>query len=136
MISGEKMKRLLEVKQTQLEAKIRNILFRGYVEVPIIVDEITLKYLENDGITTVHLKADQHGLSIRRSGEMITSLVFQENKKTKGSVESKYGTISFDVFTHKYIKKENIIAVEYDILVNDEITDSFRLICTLKEGLA
>lgn len=136
MISGEKMKRLLEVKQTQLETKIRNILFRGYVEVPIIMDEITLEYLENDGKTKVHLVADQNVMSIHRSGEMITSLVFQENEKTKGSIESEYGMISLDIFTHKYIKKENIIAVEYDVLVNDEITDSFRLICTLKEGLA
>lgn len=136
MISGEEMKRLLEVKQTQLETKIRNILFRGYVDVPIIMDEITLEYLENDGKTEVHLVADQDVMSIHRSGEMITNLVFQENKKTKGSIESEYGTISLDIFTHKYIKKENIIAVEYDVLVNDEITDSFRLICTLKEGLA
>ncbi len=136
MISGEYMKKLVEVKQTQLDSKTRNILFCGYLEIPTVMDEITLEYLENDKETKVKLVANSDTLSIYREGEMITNLTFQENKKTDGSIESEYGTIPMVIFTHKYIKKENIIVVEYDVLVNDEVVESFRLICTMKEGLA
>ena len=33
----------------------------------------------------------------------------------------------------KYIKRENIIAIEYDILSGDEVTDGYRILWILKE---
>ena len=81
------------------------------------------------------IEAKNDGLKIERKGELITQLSFEHNKTTTGSVMSEFGIFDIGVFTHKYIKKENIIAIEYDILSGDEVTDGYRILWVIKEDL-
>lgn len=136
MISGESMKKHVTLKQTHLGTKQKNILFKGYLELLPEQDNISFHYIESDQTTVVEVRAEQDSFYLKRSGEMITELCFRENEKTRGTIRSEYGTIELTLFTHKYIQKDNIIAIEYDVMVNGEVSDSFRFLCTMKEVMA
>lgn len=136
MISGEDMRKLVTVKQSDLITNEKNILYKGYIELLNTMDGITLEYLENDKSTKVRITFDDEQMHLLRQGDMITDLCFREHEKTKGSITSSYGVMDLEVYTHKYIRKDSIIAIEYDILTNDEVVSKFRMICMLKEDIA
>ena len=136
MISGEDMKKLVTIKQTDLLTNTKNILYKGCIELLDTMDEITLEYLENDKRTKVKLTFRDDTMQLLRTGEMITNLSFHVHEQTKGSITSQYGVMDLEVYTHKYIRKENIIAVEYDILTAGEVASRFRMICMIKEDIA
>ena len=48
-------------------------------------------------------------------------------------VESIYGILEIDLYTRRYLKKDIVIAVEYDILNGDEILESYRLMIKMKK---
>lgn len=97
---------------------------------------IRLSYTEGHSDTQVSVEAGEDELRITRDGEIITRLSFRHQLETTGSLLSEFGTIDIGVFTHKYIKKENIIAIEYDILSGGEITDGYRILWIIKEEQA
>lgn len=97
---------------------------------------IHIQYVERDQKTKVDVEAYEDELKIKRNGEVVTHLLFHCKEKTKGSVLSEFGTIDLGVYTHKYIKKENIIAIEYDILSGDEVSDGYRILWTIKEDIS
>ena len=110
MISGDSMKKHIVVKQKHLYTEERNLMFEGQAF-----------FSDSDGCLRLSYT------------ELMTRLTFQHKKQTTGSVLSEFGTIDIGVFTHKYIKRENIIAIEYDILSGDEVTDGYRILWILKE---
>jgi len=115
------MKKHIVVKQKHLYTEERNLMFEGQAF-----------FSNSDGC--LRLSYTERG--IKRDGELMTRLTFQHKKQTTGSVLSEFGTIDIGVFTHKYIKRENIIAIEYDILSGDEVTDGYRILWILKEDKA
>lgn len=135
MISGECMKKYVVVKQKHLYTQERNLMFEGYAEVVKNDSYIALSYVESDQKTNVNLVAEQGMLKIKREGEMNTDLNFCSAKKTRGCIMSEFGNIELSLFTHKYIKKENIIAIEYDILHEGMIVDGYRIIWMIKEDV-
>lgn len=136
MISGEGMKKYVIVKQKHLYTKDRNVMFEGYAGFSKNESCTTLEYIEKDQQTEVCIIANDNELQIKRSGEIVTQLQFCCDKKTTGSIMSEFGMIEFDIFTHKYIKKENIIAIEYDISNGNERTDGYHIIWTIKEDFS
>ena len=136
MISGEGMKKHVIVKQKHLYTEERFLMFDGLAEITRHEDLIQIRYRERDQKTEVTVDAYDDHLEIKRNGEVITSLLFRSKEKTNGSVLSEFGTIDLGVYTHKYIKKENIIAIEYDILNGDEVSDGYRILWTMKEDIS
>ena len=133
---GEDMKKYVNVKQKHLYTNERNVMFDGYAIYYKEHEEMRLEYKEEDGHTKVSVCAADSSLKIERtSKEMCTSLSFLPNKTTKGFVRSEFGTIDLQVYTHKYIRKDSIIAIEYDILIEGEVSDGYRIIWNVKEDM-
>lgn len=135
MISGENMKKHLTVKQKHRYTNEKNLMFEGHVNLVKNGSSQCIEYVEKDG-ASVKVIADDEGLHIKRKGEVITNLHFEMNEKTSGSVLSEFGTIDLEIYTYKYIRKDNIIALEYDILSGGEVTDGYRILWILKEDQA
>lgn len=136
MISGDGMKKYVIVKQKHLYTNERNLMFEGYAGFSKNESCITLEYIEKDQKTKVCVIASDDELQIKRNGEIVTHLYFTHKEKTMGTIMSEFGMIEIDIFTHKYIKKENIIAIEYDILSGNEMSDGYRIIWTIKEDFS
>ena len=136
MISGENMKKHLTVKQKHRYTNEKNLMFEGHVNLVKKGSSLCMEYVEKDGVAFVKITADDEGLHIERKGEVMTNLHFQMNEKTCGSVLSEFGTIDLEIYTYKYIRKDNIIALEYDILSGGEVTDGYRILWILKEDQA
>ena len=136
MISGDSMKKHIVVKQKHLYTEERNLMFEGQAFFSDSDGCLRLSYTERGSNTAVSVEAENEELRIQRDGELMTRLTFQHKKQTTGSILSEFGTIDIGVFTHKYIKKENIIAIEYDILSGGEVTDGYRILWIIKEEQA
>lgn len=136
MISGDNMKKHLIVKQKDRYTDEKNLMFDGYVDFMKKGSLISIEYVEKDQTTTVKVKADDDELQLERKGEIQTQLLFRHKETTNGSVLSEFGTIELGIYTHKYIRKDNIIALEYDILSEGEVTDGYRILWILKEDQA
>ena len=130
------MKKHIVVKQKHLYTEERNLMFEGQAFFSDSDGCLRLSYTERGSNTAVSVEAENEELRIQRDGELMTRLTFQHKKQTTGSVLSEFGTIDIGVFTHKYIKKENIIAIEYDILSGGEVTDGYRILWIIKEEQA
>ena len=133
--SGEMMKKYIVVKQKQRLTEERKILFQGIAEIKAHLPCLCIKYKELDTAAQVHVQADEKELKIHREAEATTHLHFIANQKTLCSIESVYGTVELQIYTHKYIKKDNIIAISYDVLNGDVVSDSFYIIWTIKEDV-
>ena len=136
MISGDDMKKHLTVKQKNRYTDEKSLMFEGHVEFIKKGSLISIEYMEHDQATIVKIHADKDELRLERKGEIQTNLLFRHMETTQGSVLSEFGTIDLGVYTHKYIRKENIIALEYDILSEGEVTDGYRILWILKEDQA
>ena len=130
------MKKHIVVKQKHLYTEERNLMFVGQAFFSDSDGCLRLSYKERGSNTAVSVEAENEELRIQRDGELMTRLTFQHKKQTTGSILSEFGTIDIGVFTHKYIKKENIIAIEYDILSGGEVTDGYRILWIIKEEQA
>lgn len=133
MISGDKMKKYLKVKQKHRYTNEKNVMFEGHGRFEKKGSVIHISYVENDQKTTVKVSANEEELHLVREGEFQTDLHFRHKQKTQGSVLSEFGTITLEIYTHKYIRKENVIALEYDILSGGEVTDGYRILWIVKE---
>ena len=130
------MKKHIVVKQKHLYTGERNLMFEGKAFFSNSDGCLRLSYTERGSNTAVSVEAENEELRIQRDGELMTRLTFQHKKQTTGSILSEFGTIDIGVFTHKYIKRENIIAIEYDILSGGEVTDGYRILWIIKEEQA
>lgn len=135
-ISGENMKKYLTVKQTNRYTKEKNLMFQGHAMYEKKGTALAISYMERDQKTNVAITIQDDELAIIRQGELMTTLVFRALETTKGSVLSEFGTIDLEIYTHKYIRKDNNIALEYDILSGGEVTDGYRILWMTKEDQA
>ena len=128
------MKALIKITQKNIKENIEQVLCNQVCDVEINGDKVFFKYKENAPFNgSASISASNKGCIIKRIAENTTTLELIENKKTKGLVGSVYGTFDVDIMTHKYFKKEELIAVEYDILNQGEIIDSYRLMIKIKK---
>ena len=78
----------------------------------------------------MRLHKDQ--LTIIRHGEVVSTLHFRNNEKTLGTVLSEFGEFQIELFTRRYLCANETIAVEYDVLSGDEVSDSFRILWKIR----
>lgn len=127
------MKKKAVVKQKHLYSEQTNTIYNGVINFKKEDSRITLEYQEDDDYTQVKIYADEKELQIRRDGEIHSQLLYKPFALTKGTILTDFGTIEISIYTHKYIKKDNVIVVEYDILQNNDVIEGYRIIWNLKE---
>lgn len=135
MISGENMKKTITVKQKHRYTKETNLMYRGAGEFERKNDCIKLNYLENNKPMDVQVEVTAYHdhMELKRTGELVSHLNFVPKQKTKGTLTSEYGDIDIDLFTYKYIRKDNVITLEYDIMNGDEVSGGYHIIWNIKE---
>lgn len=116
-------------QQTQQEIKLAEC----QCEIQENDQEISFCYTEKDLMGQVKVVLNEKECHIERQAQIVTCLHFIENQKTEGLVESEYGSFNVEIFTHKYRKWNEVIALEYDILNGDAVSDSFRLMFKFKK---
>ena len=136
MVSGDNMKKHLTVKRKHRYEEERDILFRGIADVVSTNTGIKICYTEEnkEAHVQVEVVADKDCLEIKRFSETNSRLFFSLNKRTDGVLSTPYGDISIEFFTHRYIYKEQIITLEYDIYNGDSCIGGYRFIWSIKEA--
>lgn len=135
LISGDNMKKLVTAKQKHRFTKKELVMFHGLGEFIENIQETILYYTESNNEAEVEVHISDEGLVLKRSGEAKTSLSFLEGKQTTGVVSNEYGDLDIYVYTHKYIRSKNVIAIEYDIVSEDgnEVFDGFRVMWKIND---
>lgn len=136
MVSGDEMKKQLTVKRKHRHQDERDILFHGIGDVIPTNTGIKICYTEKNKEASVQVEVDasKDCMEIRRCGETKSKMVFSLNKRTEGVLSTPYGDISIEFFTHRYIYREQIITLEYDIYNGDELIGGYRIIWNIKEA--
>ena len=130
----ESMKVNVQVKQKNLQTNEENTLCDQICDVALNDDSYSFSYNEKRPLNGfVTMNGNTHGCTITRKAEGTIHLNLQHQKQTKGMVESIYGILEIDLFTHRYLKKDNVVAVEYDILNGREVLESYRLMIKMKK---
>lgn len=134
MISGDRVRKKLIVTSTERSSGARNTLFNGIAEVVEDGENRKIIYRESDGTTEVEFTAHAGSAHLRRNGEMLTQLHFDQNTtQTVGSVTSELGCLELNIQTQTYICTRDVIAVEYAVLNENEVIESYRLIWKIKD---
>lgn len=81
----------------------------------------------------VHVTLKNETLTIERKGESQSTLVFEAKKKTIGRVESIYGVMELDLYTHVLGRLKDAIALEYDVCSEGQVLESYRFIFRFKQ---
>lgn len=136
MVSGDEMKKKLIVKRKHRYQEVRDILFDGFADVMKTNNGIKICYTEEnkEACVDVEVKADKHQLELKRQAETKSHMLFVLNEKTQGVLSTPYGDISIELLTHRYIFKEQIITLEYDIYNDDSCIGGYRIIWSIKEA--
>lgn len=130
------MKKYVTVKQTNLYTKEKHVMYKGFVQYCEQLGSISMEYKEANQDVIVCIQAQEDALYITRKGEVETYLKLMPKEQTTGSIHSEFGILELDLYMHKYIKEKNIIAIEYDVLNGDEVSDGFRIMWVVKEEMA
>lgn len=113
-----------KVINTHRYTKDTVVLYEGNMIVHEYMDRFEYKYREADG-TKVTITIYEDAMSIKRQGEVTTSLMLKPNEKTLNPVESPFGTFEIEVTTYRYEKIENKYCVEYDVENGMDDKDGF-----------
>lgn len=128
------MKTRITIKQKNLQTKKEQTLCDQVCDLNFNENEYSFSYKEKAPLNgSVTMKGDLNGCSILRKAEGSTILNLIEKKKTKGIVESIYGILEIDLYTHHYYKKDELIAIEYDVLNGNEVVENYRLMVKFKK---
>lgn len=135
MISGENMKKKVTVKRKHRYTQESDILYRGTGEYERKDGCIKLRYTEKNIPLDIQVEVDafQDHIELKRSGETKSNLYFKEKETTKGVLSSTYGDMDIDLYTYRYIRKDNVITLEYDILSAGEVSGGYHIIWNIKE---
>ena len=133
MISGENVEKYATVKQKNLNTKDGYMMYKGPITYANTNECTSMSYIESDSNAEVTIEASEKELLIKRKSDVTSSLHFKCNEETIGTLITEFGMIHIEIRTHKYIRKEKAIAVEYDILQNGMILESYRIIGDIKD---
>ncbi len=127
------MKKRIVMTHTQLNDKTKTILFDGVIDVKQSQDEITFTYFEADQKSKVLIQATPSRFHIVREGEMYSTIPLSLKELTEGKVLCEYGELNFSFYMREYFYFPHLIALEYDVYVDGEISESIRIVCKIKE---
>ena len=127
------MKQRVIVKQKNQITNEEFLMADGMCEVINHDNRTEVSYNELDAAATkVELFIRKDQLTIVRHGEVLSNLHFRANEKTCGTVSSELGEFQIEFYTHRYLCGKETIAVEYDVLSGDTVSDSFRILWKIR----
>lgn len=127
------MKQRVIVKQKNKITNDEYLMADGMCEVITHGNKTEVSYHELDAASTkVELFIHKDQLTIVRHGEVLSTLHFRTNEKTCGTVLSEFGEFQIELYTHRYLCGKETIAVEYDVLSGDAVSDSFRILWKIR----
>ena len=131
-ISGEDMKKLIEIRMHNLQEEQSEILYCGIQELSKKGNKMKVSYDDKQGVHTI-ISFFPKGMRIERSGSVESDLRFMLGHRSQGSMETPYGTLRLDIETKKYIVTEHTIAMEYELYSAQENCGAFRFIMKIRE---
>ena len=81
-----------------------------------------------DGNTLTKIIIDDI-ITIERKNENKIILNLKKGIKLEGKYITKYGCISIETYAKEIIKKENKLKIKYDLIINNELIDTFTYYC-------
>lgn len=129
------MKKKVTVKRKHRYTLERDIMYRGVSEFERKDDCIKLRYVEKNIPLEVQVEVDAYRdhIEIRRFAETESNLLLKEKETTKGILSSAYGDIEIDLYAYRYIRKDCVITLEYDILSGGEVSGGYHIVWNIKE---
>lgn len=131
-ISGEDMKKLIEIRMHDLQEDRSNLLYRGLLDYIEKDKKIKVAYDDNQGVHT-EISFYQKGMRIVRSGSVVSDLRFMLGHRSIGTMETPYGTLRLDIETKKYIVTKHTIAMEYELYSAQQNCGAFRFVMKIRE---
>jgi uncharacterized beta-barrel protein YwiB (DUF1934 family) len=100
-------------------------------------DGISLVYHEsaNDENCRVTLEVNDQIITCLRQGESVTSCTWQHLTPTSISIKSPYGQHVFNVLTHRVNIENELILVEYELMVDADVIDRIEMKWEIKEDI-
>lgn len=130
-ISGEDMKKLIEIRMHNLEEEHSEVLYRGVQELSKNDHRMKVFYDDKQGVHT-EISFYEKGMRIVRSGAVESDMSFLLGLRTKGTMETPYGTLKLDIETKKYLVSEHTIAMEYELYSAQANCGAFRFIMKIR----
>lgn len=98
-------------------------------------DGILLVYHESasDDNCKVTLEINDEIITCLRQGESVTTCAWQLLAPTSISVNSAYGQHRFNVMTHRVVISQQLILVDYDLMVDADVIDRIEMKWEIKE---
>lgn len=91
-----------------------------------IKNQNTITY--KDGNIFTKIKIDDI-ITIERTNEYKIIINLKKGIKLKGKYITKYGNINIETYALELIKKENKLKIKYDLIINNELIDTFTYYC-------
>lgn len=127
------MKQRVIVKQKNQITNDEYLMADGMCDVITHGNKMEVSYHELDAASTkVEMFIHKDQLTIVRHGEVLSTLNFRVNEKTCGTVSSEFGEFQIELYTHRYLCGKDTIAVEYDVISNEAVSDSFRILWKIR----
>lgn len=128
------MKQKIIVKQKNKQTKEECLLADCIVDVIEENGKLQFVYHEKKPLNgNVHVTLSGERLTIERKAESQSTLVFEAKKQTKGQVESIYGVMELDLYTHVLGRLKDALALEYDVCSNGQVLESYRFVFRFKK---
>ena len=129
------MKKHVLVKRKHRYTQERDILYQGSCNIEKNGDGWRCRYVQESKETSVQIEiiTTKTGMEIHSQGETESRLIFERGKRTKGWLKSDYGTIDIDLDTIKYICRDQMITMVYDIYHGDVLSGGYQIIWNIKE---
>ena len=113
------------MSKIRIKAIIKNSREEFKYEGFAIKDGNVIEYYDSDILARLIID----DVSIERKKDYDIKMKFKEGKKIKGSYETYYGSFNLETFTKSVRRDEKGIKIIYDLIINDELIDTFTYIC-------
>ena len=130
-LSGEDMKKLIEIRMHNLQEEQSEILYCGFQELSKKGNKMSVSYDDKQGVHT-DISFYEKGMRIVRSGAVESDMAFLLGRRTTGKMETPYGTLMLDIETKKYLVTEHTIAMEYELYSAQANCGAFRFIMKIR----
>lgn len=81
----------------------------------------------------VKVSGNANSCILTRFSEHKTTLYFEKDRISEGVIETPYGEMKLQIKTKHYIKKEGILAIEYELYNDEIILEHYRLMMKIKK---
>ena len=100
-------------------------------DIKAVLDDNKLIYKDNETDAEVHITVENNGIHIHRICDTITDIELIEGGIAQAKVSSQFGEMLFNTKLLEKVTNENEIAIEYQLLGDEEIITHKKIIWTI-----